>query len=81
MHYVYILQLVNGQLYAGETCNLKRRYSEHKDGKVKSTKNRRPIKLIFYETFLSKTDAQRREKYFKTSKGKSTLKMMLRNSL
>jgi predicted GIY-YIG superfamily endonuclease len=37
--------------------------------------------LIFCEYFLSKADAQRREKYFKTTKGKRTLKLILKNSL
>ncbi len=35
------------------------------------------IELIFYEAYLVKTDVQRREKYFKTTKGKRTLKLML----
>jgi len=81
MHYSYILLLSNSQLYAGETDNLRRRFGEHINGKVTSTKHRRPLKLVFYEAFTAKTDAIRREKYFKTSKGKSTLKLMLRDSL
>jgi predicted GIY-YIG superfamily endonuclease len=39
------------------------------------------LKLIYYESHLSKADAARREIYFKTTKGKSTLKQMLRESL
>ncbi|OGL65315.1 hypothetical protein A3B21_02415 [Candidatus Uhrbacteria bacterium RIFCSPLOWO2_01_FULL_47_24] len=81
MHYVYILLLSNKQLYTGRTDDLRRRFQEHKDGKVAATRYRRPLKLVFYETFLSKEDAIRRERYLKTSKGKSTLKMMLRDSL
>ena len=42
---------------------------------------RRPLQLIYYEAHLSQSDAMRREKYFKTSKGKSTVRQMLRNSL
>lgn len=81
MYYTYIFLMKNGQLYAGSTNNLKRRREEHFYGKVLTTKKYRPLKLIFYEAFLSKEDALRREKYFKTSKGKSTLKQMLRESL
>ncbi|MCF7889500.1 MAG: GIY-YIG nuclease family protein [Victivallales bacterium] len=33
MHYVYILQLNNNQLYTGYSCNLKRPIREHKYGK------------------------------------------------
>ena len=81
MYFAYILLLKNTNLYAGYTDNLKRRLSEHLAGKVKSTRNRRPLKLIYYEAFVSKEDARRREKYFKTTKGKSTLRLMLRETL
>ncbi|HMB25822.1 MAG TPA: GIY-YIG nuclease family protein [Patescibacteria group bacterium] len=82
MYYVYILQSnKNKKLYTGYTKNLKRRLKEHELGKVHTTKTMLPINLVFYESFLSKKDAQRREHYLKTSKGKSTLKMMLRCSL
>ena len=82
MHYVYILLSLRDQkFYIGRSDDLKRRKEEHDLGKVISTKHRRPLKLIFYESFSDKKDAIRREVYFKTSKGKSTLKMMLRESL
>jgi len=82
MYYVYILKsLKDLKLYIGRTDNLKRRVGEHHLGKVSSTKNRRPLLLIFYEAFLGKGDSVRRERYFKTSKGKSSLKQMLRESL
>jgi predicted GIY-YIG superfamily endonuclease len=38
-------------------------------------------KMLYYEAHLSKADAVRREQYFKTTKGKSTLRQMLRGSL
>ncbi len=81
MHYTYILFLNNKQLYAGETNDLKRRLKEHVTGKVASTKYRLPLQLAFYEAFYAKEDALRRERYFKTNKGKGTLQLMLRNSL
>lgn len=82
MHYVYVLlSKKDGKLYFGFTSDLKRRFKEHNRGKIQSTKPRRPFRLIYYEAHISKEDAQRRENYFKTTKGKSTLKQMLRNSL
>lgn len=82
MYYVYILKsLVDLKLYIGYTKNLSRRFEEHQKGENVSTKSRRPFVLIFYEAYKSQVDAKRREKYFKTSKGKSTLKMMLQDSL
>ena len=68
-------------LYIGSTDNLKRRFREHSIGKIQSTKSRKPLKLIFYEAFSNKEDAIRRERYFKTTKGKTTLRIMLRESL
>ena len=78
MYYVYILLLNNNQLYTGFTRNLKRRIIEHKAGKVKSTNRRLPIKLVHYEAYLLKKDAERREKYLKTTEGKYFLKQQIK---
>ena len=79
MIYVYFLLLNNGNIYTGATSDLKRRIAEHKNGKVTSTKNKRPIKLIHYESYLLKSDALRREKFLKTTEGKRFLKQQLRD--
>ena len=79
MHYVYILFLKDNSLYKGSTADLKRRIKEHEFGKVKSTKNKRPIKFIYYEAYLLKSDAERREKYLKTTEGKYFLRQQLRD--
>jgi putative endonuclease len=79
---VYVLySLKDKSFYIGFTENLKQRLTDHFHGNSKSTAPRRPFKLIFCEYFLSKADAQRREKYFKTTKGKRTLKLILKSSL
>lgn len=78
MNYTYVLYSHKyNEQYAGTTKNLKRRYKEHLNGGVKSTKNKGMI-LIFYEAFISEKDAKRRESYFKSTKGKRTLKLMLK---
>ena len=81
MHYLYILLLSNKQLYTGATEDIKRRYSEHKRGKVKSTRNKRPLKLIHFEAYLLKSDALRREKFLKTTEGKRLLRQQIRDIL
>ena len=82
MYYVYILlSLKDKKFYIGFTNDLKRRLKEHNSGKNTSTKSRLPLELLYYEAHLSKADAMRRERYFKTTKGKSTLRQMLRDSL
>lgn len=82
MFYTYILlSKKDGKFYIGFTSDLRKRIIEHKSGNVKSTKGSLPVKLIFYECYLCKYDALRREKYLKTSKGKTTLRSMLREYL
>lgn len=79
---ICILQsLTNGDLYAGFSGNLKARIKAHFHRTVHTTKRMGKIRLIFYEAYLSEKDAKRREKYFKTTKGKRTLKIMLEDSL
>ena len=79
---VYVLySLKDNKNYVGFTTNLHQRLTSHINGKTLSTQFRRPFTLIFCEYFLSKTDALRREKYFKTTAGKRGLKLMLRESL
>ena len=79
IYYFYVLLLKNNNLYKGITSNLKRRIQEHKSGKVTSTKNKRPLKLIHYEGYLLKQDAERREKFSKITKGRRLLKQQIRN--
>ena len=54
---------------------------EHERGNVASTKNYRPVKLMHYEGYILKSDAQRREKFLKTTEGKRLLKQQLRDIL
>lgn len=78
-HYLYILQsLKDKNFYTGITSDLKRRLKQHNSGENISTKPRRPFKLIYYEAYLFKKDAEAREKYLKTSMGKRILKKQLR---
>ncbi len=78
MYYIYILESIKDKrLYSGYTNDLKRRFQEHNDGKVDSTKNRLPLKLIYYEAYLEQEDATKREKFFKTQWGRNYLKKIL----
>lgn len=82
MYYVYVLKsLKDLKLYIGRSEDLRRRFKEHQAGKVVSTKYRRPFVLVGYESFKNKSDAVRREGYFKTTKGRSTIHLMFRDSL
>ena len=75
MHYVYILKSIkDGENYTGFSSNLKNRLKDHNSGNVESTKNRRPLELIYYEAYKEKKHASRREKFLKSTKGKLQLK-------
>lgn len=82
MYYVYVLQSQkDGLFYTGSTPDLQRRFGQHCDGKVISTKSRRPLRLIYYEASLEKDDAIRRERYLKTGMGKRYLRNRLKKQL
>jgi len=68
-------------LYKGSTSDLKRRFAEHNTGKNFSTAPYIPLKLIYYEAYLLKSDAESREKYLKTSMGMRVIKKQLANYL
>jgi len=74
MYFVYVLKSKKDQKrYIGFTDNLERRLNEHNSGKVKSTKNRKPLDLIYCEEYESKSEAMNREKYFKSGYGRAFL--------
>ena len=79
MYYVYFLKLANGDIYKGFCSDLKERMQQHEKGKVVSTRHYRPMKLIGYEAYQLKSDAERREKYLKTTEGRRLLKMQYRD--
>ena len=81
-YYTYILQSKKDhKFYTGYTKNLKLRFEQHKKGLIESTKNRRPLKLIYYEACKNQQDATHREKYLKTYHGKMFIKNRLKSYL
>ena len=82
MYYIYILfSFKDRQLYTGYTDNLQKRVIKHQKNLVRATRNRQPLKLIYYECYLDRIDAKRREVYFKGGKGKGELKIQLNSIL
>lgn len=62
MNYTYIVECSDKTFYTGWTNNLEKRIKAHNSGKgAKYTKTRRPVTLVYYETFASKEEAMRRE--------------------
>ncbi len=61
-HFVYIVECSDGTLYTGYTVDIERRVDEHNSGVgAKYTRGRTPVKLIYKESFSSRSDAQKRE--------------------
>jgi len=73
MHYVYILESLNGSahFYVGSTSNLRVRLAEHQDGRSPHTSKYRPWKLKWYAGFESRTKAEAFETYLKTASGRA----------
>ena len=71
MYYVYILKLSNNDYYVGSSDDLKDRVKDHQEGSVISTKPFRPVKLVFYCAFPTKSQALKFERYLKSGSGKA----------
>ncbi len=77
MFYAYVLKSrKNGKFYSGHTENLERRISAHNTNKNK--KNfacvNSPWDLVFFETFSTRAEAMKQEKFFKTGRGRGYIK-------
>ena len=82
MYYVYLLRSnQDGKFYVGYTADLVKRMEDHNKGVVQSTRNRRPLELIYYEACATQQDALHREKYLKTAYGKRYIKNRLKEYL
>lgn len=74
LYFTYVLQSEkDNKYYTGYTKNIELRFEQHNKGLVKSTKDRRPLLLIYFEACLNQQDATHREKYLKTHYGKMFL--------
>ena len=61
-NYTYILRCSDGTLYTGWTNDLEKRLASHNDGTgSKYTRTRRPVELVYAESFETKQEAMRRE--------------------
>lgn len=78
MWYSYILRsLKDKRYYIGSTSDLEKRILKHNSGGNTSTKNRRPLELVYFESFTTKIEAQAREKQIKSYKGGLAFKKLL----
>lgn len=76
MNYTYMLKCKDGSLYTGWTNNLEKRVADHNAGRgAKYTKTRRPVELVYYEEFVTREEAMKREYAIKQMKRADKLKL------
>ena len=74
MFYVYVLRSrKNNYRYIGQINDIERRLKEHNEGLTKSIRFQRPFVLEYYERCQSRCAAIKKEKFFKSGKGREWL--------
>src|SRR5215813_12872562 len=82
MYYVYVLRSERDSgFYIGFSTNLRARLRQHQDGESFATKSLGPWKLIYYEAYTEREDAEGREKFLKSGAGRRFLRTQLRHYL
>ena len=77
-HCCYIVECRGGELYCGYSNNVEKRVDAHNNGSggAKYTRSRRPVKLVYCELFVSKSDALKRERQIKKLTRKEKLNLI-----
>jgi putative endonuclease len=76
--YTYVLYSENfNKIYIGQSSDLEKRFWEHNNGFSKYTKRYIPWKIIYKETFESRSEAMKREKELKSQKGREYIWQLL----
>jgi len=78
MFKVYILRLADESYYIGSTEDLRERLNEHRRGRVRTTKDNLPFKLVHEEAFSSRSEAQSREYQIKKWKSRKAIERLFR---
>ena len=78
MFIVYLIKsLKSNKVYVGETNkDVKNRLKEHNQGSNSWTKQHKPFRLVYYESFYCKKDALHREKFLKSGLGNKLVKVI-----
>jgi len=77
MWFVYIIKCIDGSLYTGSTNDLEGRFKKHKAGKGgRYTRSHGPEKIVFFEKYVNKIVALRREREIKNWSRKEKLKLI-----
>ena len=78
MFYAYVIKSTRFDYYYKGHCeDLELRLRQHNSGMTVSIKNYRPFELVYFESLPTRTEAIRRERYFKSAAGRRFLKRKL----
>ena len=78
--YVYILRCADGSFYVGHTDNLEKRIADHHDGNgCHYTARKRPLELIFSDSFATRDEAFMVERKIKGWSQKKKLALAAKN--
>ena len=77
MAYTYILRCKDGSYYVGATNDIEKRLERHQKGYSKYTKNKRPVELIYKESYKNKSMALKREKQIKSWKNRKAIERLI----
>jgi len=80
MFYLYVLRSQQtGGLYVGSTTDVEKRLQRHNRGDAKSTRHGVPWAVLHTESFITRSEAVRRERYYKTGHGREEIQGLLAN--
>ena len=75
MFYAYVIRSIDFKyFYKGHCENLQQRLKQHNAGMTESIRKYIPFEIAYFETFSTRTEAIKREKYFKSAAGRRFLK-------
>ncbi len=82
MYFVYIVRCADDTLYTGIATELERRIEEHNisDKGAKYTRTRRPVVLVYHESYETRSEASRREYHIKKRMSRSEKLLLIRNA-
>ena len=76
-NFTYIVECSDHTLYTGWTNDLEKRIEANNTGKgAKYTKTRRPVRLVYFETFATKEEAMSREYHIKRMSRQEKIKLI-----
>ena len=77
MFYTYVLESsVDRRLYIGSVQDVERRLARHNAGTVPATRFRRPLTLVGFESFITRSEAFRRERQLKSWKNPTVVRAL-----